>query len=129
MLGLGFHYSWVRKIMGCIETISYHLIQNREYMGPIKPSRGLRQASSIQALEKKRTNPWLQSGTGGLGDLPSFLCDDSYMFFKADAQEGYQVKHCLEQYEKASNQTVNFEKSTISFSSNVSNQLKGEIRS
>ena len=42
------------------------------------------------------------------------------MFFKADMQEGYQVKHYLEKYEKAYGQMVNFEKSTITFNSNVS---------
>ena len=145
MFGLGFHHSRVRKIMGCIETVSYHFIQKGEYMGPIKPSRGLRQgdplspflyilsaeglSSSIQALERKGLIHGCKMAGGAPEISHLFFVDDSYMFFKADVQEGYQVKHCLEQYEKASGQMVNFEKSTISFSSNVSNQLKGEIRS
>ena len=33
--------------MGCIETVSYHFIQKGEYMGPIKPSRGLRQGHPL----------------------------------------------------------------------------------
>ena len=47
MLALSFHHIWVGKIMACIESVSYHLIQKGERMGPIKPSRGSRQGDPL----------------------------------------------------------------------------------
>ena len=43
------------------------------------------------------------------------------MFFKADVQEGYHIKNCLEQYKKASGQMVDFEKSIIIKEQNIGN--------
>ena len=55
------------------------------------------------------------------------FADDSYLFFKEDAQESHHVKKCLEQYEKVFGPMINFEKSTITFSSNFLDQDKAEI--
>ena len=49
-----------------------------------------------------------------------FFTDDSFFFFKATHSEATLVKHVLTVYGKASGQVVNFNKSSISFSANVS---------
>ena len=56
-----------------------------------------------------------------------FFADDSFFFFKATMSESEKVKECLNLYEKASGQIINFQKSSISFSYNVHSLLKEEI--
>ncbi|KAI9398769.1 hypothetical protein POPTR_002G000452v4 [Populus trichocarpa] len=45
--------------------------------------------------------------------------DDSFFFFRANAQEGYVVKDLLHQYELALGKSVNFQKLRVFYSSNV----------
>ena len=56
-----------------------------------------------------------------------FFADDIFFFFKATMGECNRIKECLEIYEKASRQFINFQKSSISFSRNVNEQIKEEI--
>ena len=56
-----------------------------------------------------------------------FFADDSFLFFKSNMQECGMIKNCLDAYEKASGQVVNFQKSSISFSSNMPVHLKDEL--
>lgn len=50
-----------------------------------------------------------------------------YFFFKANMEETTGVIECLNNYEAVSGKNVNFDKSSISFSVNVSNDLKNSI--
>ena len=49
-----------------------------------------------------------------------FFADDSFFFFRATHNEALLVKNMLSLYGKASGQVVNFSKSSISFSANIS---------
>lgn len=40
---LGFHDTWVCWIKMCIEFVSYSVLVNNEFVGPIVPGMGLRQ--------------------------------------------------------------------------------------
>lgn len=48
-----------------------------------------------------------------------FFADDAYYFFQANVLEAFFIQHCLNLYEKASGQVVNFTKSRIHFSRNT----------
>ncbi|XP_073121252.1 uncharacterized protein [Henckelia pumila] len=48
-----------------------------------------------------------------------FFADDSLIFFKANLQEGVNLRNFLRRYEQASGQLINFEKSALSFSPNT----------
>ena len=48
-------------------------------------------------------------------------------FFNANAQESIHVKNCLMQYEKTSGQVINFEKTAITFSPSVPENIKAEV--
>ncbi|XP_073119425.1 uncharacterized protein [Henckelia pumila] len=56
-----------------------------------------------------------------------FFADDCFLFFRASLEECTCIKDCLNKYELASGQIVNFNKSSISFSSNVPSDLKNSI--
>lgn len=48
-----------------------------------------------------------------------FFADDSLFFFKADPFTCVNIKECLDSYEKASGQVINYEKSALTFSPNT----------
>lgn len=50
------------------------------------------------------------------------------MFFEATKDEANVVKWCLDTYEKASGQTINFHKSNIIFNRNTSEGLRRQVR-
>lgn len=68
LLKLGFNELWVSWIMMCVTSVEYHVLVNHDKMGPIPPSRGLRQgdplslclyilcAEGLSALNKKKEN-------------------------------------------------------------------------
>lgn len=56
-----------------------------------------------------------------------FFDDDCFLFFKANQQEACLVKDMLAIYGRASGQMVNFNKSSISFSANVSATVVSQI--
>lgn len=47
MLKLGFHTTWVNWIMMCVESVHYMVQVNYDQVGPITPSRGLRQGDPL----------------------------------------------------------------------------------
>lgn len=49
-----------------------------------------------------------------------FFADDCFLFFSANQREASLIKYMLTEYRAASGQVVNFNKSSVSFSANVS---------
>ena len=56
-----------------------------------------------------------------------FFADDNLIFIRADVNGCMLLKDILEAYETTSSQLVNFEKSTLSFSSNTSQRIRERI--
>ncbi|XP_071918961.1 uncharacterized protein [Coffea arabica] len=56
-----------------------------------------------------------------------FFADDSLIFCKAEREEASELIQILRKYEKGFGQSINLEKSSVFFSSNVSHQRKGEV--
>lgn len=44
---MGFHPQWVGLIMNCISSVKYWISQEGQHLGPIIPSRGIRQGDPI----------------------------------------------------------------------------------
>ena len=57
-----------------------------------------------------------------------FFADDSVFFANATCQQSHEIVHILRQYGDASGQQVNFAKSELSFSPNVSPVRREEIQ-
>lgn len=122
--------------MRCVNSVSYSFILNGEPRGLISPSRGLRQGDAIspylflicmEVLSRLITNAEAFGKIHGLKickRAPSishlFFANDSLIFFKANEDDCATLKDIFISYKKASGQKINFDKSRVSFSKNIS---------
>ncbi|XP_024024678.1 uncharacterized protein LOC112092512 [Morus notabilis] len=88
-------------------------------------------AEGFSALLKRAEQACLFSGISYAHQAPKanhlLFADDSILFGQADEQNCNAIKVMLETYEKASGQATNFQKSSIYFSPNLSEECKGNI--
>ena len=111
LLKLGFHQSWVDKIILCVSTVRYHVLQNGEEIVPIYPERGLRQGDPLFpymfilcveglscmliTLEKKGYIHSVQVAQGVPIISHLFFIDDGYLFCRANEHEGQYIRLSL----------------------------------
>ncbi|XP_042962502.1 uncharacterized protein LOC122296777 [Carya illinoinensis] len=98
LLKMGFDSSWVELVMECVSTVSYSILVN----GRIT-----------------RGNIWDTSGTRSHESYSLVFADDSLVFCKSNPEEWTRLQHTLSSFELAFGQRLNFEKSSIYFSSNT----------
>jgi len=129
MLKMGFTSRWVQWMMLCVETVDYTILVNGMQVGPIVPSRGLRQgdplspylfilcAEGLSALIQDAEGRSDISGTRICNGAPIvshlLFADDCFLFFKAQESEAMHMKNILATYEAASGQLINLEKSEM----------------
>ncbi|CAH9113824.1 unnamed protein product, partial [Cuscuta epithymum] len=132
----GFSDRWINIVMGCVKTVTYSIPFEDTEIGPIIPSRGLRQGDplspylfilvveGLSALLRKHESMGCIHGVAVARGAPRIshllFADDSLLFFQANHREASIVKEILHDYESASGQVVNFNKSKVFFSTNVS---------
>lgn len=129
--------------MLCVSTVRYHVIQDGKEIGHIVPSIGLHQgdflspylfilcAEGLSALIRKNECADLLHGVKVAKGAPVvshlFFTDDCFLFFKANQSEAHVIKRILGVYGQGSRQMVNFSKSSISFSLNVTEDVKEQL--
>ena len=114
MLRMGFDEGWVDLIMLCDSTVSYKVLRNGAEVGPIIPSRGLRQgdplslylfiicAEGLSSLICNQERAGFLHGIKVARSAPSishlFFADDCLLFFKANLNEARIIKSLLAIY-------------------------------
>ncbi|XP_058723191.1 uncharacterized protein LOC131594996 [Vicia villosa] len=144
LYSMGFPEKFVKLIVNCVSTVSYKILLNGQPTMSFIPGRGLRQgdplspylfilcANVFSGLLKKGVADKQIHGVKVARSAPVishlFFADDSLLFSRANSNEARKLLDILHQYQTASGQIVNFEKSEASFSSNVSNADKANIQ-
>ncbi|CAN1844985.1 Transposon TX1 uncharacterized 149 kDa protein [Linum perenne] len=140
MRKMRFGERWVRWMMMCVRSVSYHVVVNDNQVGPITPTRGLRQgcplspflfilcAEGLSALLKDAARKGEIHGVAVRHRAPKvnhlLFADDSFFFVKAEIAEARKLKTILATYAAASGQLINYQKSGIMFSSNADTLLR-----
>lgn len=134
---------WVSLIMCCVSWVSFSFKLNGGRVSCLQPSRSLRDPLSpyLFLLCAQRSlsllsgaEVWKQISRFKLSRFcPSishlFFPHNSLLFFKASFSEGQVVLQLFDLYEQASGQTINFDKSVISFSQPTPSCLQLRISS
>lgn len=124
-------------------SATYNIVHDGRIMGPIIPSRGIRQgyplspylfilcAEGLSALirwfEQKGWIHGCKVANGAPRVSHMLFADDSYLYCKATLQEAHKFQELLSLFEKTSGQKVNLGKSSIFFSTNTCTTLSGAI--
>ncbi|CAH9090793.1 unnamed protein product [Cuscuta europaea] len=143
MRGMWFEDRWIRRIKSCIESVEYYIPVAGGEVGPITPQRGLRQgnplspylfifvAEGLSGLIRRQEAVGNIVGVVVARQAPEvshlFFADDSYLFFRTQNRECKAVKGLLQEYELSLGQQVNYSKSSIMFSPNVSEETGDSI--
>lgn len=132
---MGFGNWWVHLILQCVKIVSYRIVHARREIGPILPSRGLRQrdplspylfilcAEGLSAMLHHFENRKFIQGVKVCKRAPSIthmlFADDSYLYCKAGESEAQRMMEILSKFELASGKKVNRSKSSVFFSTNT----------
>lgn len=132
MQQMGFHAIWINWIMQCITTVTYSFLINDAVYGAVQPQRGIRQGdplspyifilcgevlSSLCKSEEREGNLQGVRVVRGSPRINHLLFADDTMFFCHSSPSCSQtLRRILEEYEKASGQKINKDKSSRTFS-------------
>ena len=141
---MGFDHHWIKLMMECISSVQYRVLLNGQPKGNIIPQPGLRQGDPLspylfimctEALvanikkaerEKHLTGIKVAKACPPISHL--IFADDSLFFCKAKRGECQTILRILKEYEVASCQQINFEKSLIQFGHKIEEDLRQEMR-
>ncbi|KAA3490640.1 reverse transcriptase [Gossypium australe] len=143
MLRMGFENRWVEKILKCITTASFVININGNRSRVFQATRGLRQRDSLSpflfltcsegllALMRLARKEGLIKGAKASRRGPEIshllFTDDCILFGEATDKGARLLKRILKEYEECSGQCVNFNKSTVFYSSNTSEESKKQV--
>lgn len=133
----GFCGTWINLIMECITSVSFSVLVNGKPEGNFKPLRGIRQGDPLSpyifilcmeplirtfnvASQRTKHHIGLLSSPHGLRISNLMFADDCLIFGKASKVGARRILKILDDFSVASGQKINFHKSSLYFSNNVS---------
>jgi len=141
---LGFHPKWIALVMQCVSTVTYSFLINGSPRGRVTPSRGIRQGDPLSPYlfilcgevlsglcNRAQTEGSLKGisvarGSPRLNHL--LFADDTMFFLRADSKSSKALQQILQRYKEASGQTINPEKSSITFAKRTPLHLKDTVK-
>ncbi|XP_061993800.1 uncharacterized protein LOC133711713 [Rosa rugosa] len=145
MVRFCFDHRWIDTVMQCVSSVRYSFLIRGKPRGYVCPSRGLHQgdplspylfligAEGFSALLQQKQALGLLPGIEVCDNAPSInhmlFADDSMIYAHATLENCFEIQDVIETYSRASGQLVNFDKSSVAFSKNVSEGLKEEVSS
>jgi len=144
MFKFGFDVRWIEWIMTCVRTATFSVNINGAPYGFIQPERGICQgdplspylfilcAEVLSHMMKKAEQQGHIKGIKISNKSPPIshllFADDSLFFCQANMKSCLAIKDILTQYERASGQKVNTNKSALHFGKRVQDTMKTSIR-
>lgn len=132
---MGFPTSFVQLIMDCVTSVQYSVVLNGEVLPACTPERGLRQGDPLSPylfvlvtevsshlihmaqIDGKLEGVRIAQQASITTHL--FFVDDSLLFGRVNGVEVDALRCIVERYGAASGQRINFDKSSVFFSSNT----------
>jgi hypothetical protein len=143
LTSMGFPQNIITIIMKCVSTVSFSILLNGSPTNKFFPKRGLRQGDPLSPYlfiicadvlsnllikaqnDKKIKGVKIAQGAPEITHL--LFADDSLMFCRANKEEITYIKNIISDYQRASGQLVNINKSEIMFSKHVKDEAKRSI--
>ena len=141
---MGFHEHWIKLMVECISSVQYRVLLNGQPKGLIIPQRGLRQGdplspylfilctealiSNIKKAEREKQLTGIKVARACPSISHLLFADDSLFFCKAQKEKCHTILRILKEYEKASGQLINFDKSSIQFGHKIEESVRQELR-
>ena len=144
MSRLGLPESWIDRVMTCVTSPTFSVRINGKAYGNVRPSRGIRQggpsspylfllcAEGFSSLLAKAEEDRQIHGVAICKRAPNIsyllFTGDSLLFCWATQEEVQAITKVLQTYAASSGQCINFEKSSVNFSSNTDVDQRARIK-
>ena len=130
--------------MECVSTVTYSFLINGSPRGRVQPSRGIRQGDPLSpyifilcgevlsGLCNRASEEGSLKGISVTRASPQvnhlLFADDTMFFTRANKKSSQCLNSILQRYREASGQTINSEKSSISFSRRTPTALRNIVK-